>query len=198
MSLPNTLLAQSLNTLAIPYRFGPNTQAYAAVAEFFAEPEWPQYWIDSSAWSESLPQLKTDLSEMNALSEHDWREFFGVEQSLPVPLWASVYLDHEGLLNSESTSNMEAFLTRFGIEVDTGEREPVDHLGIQLMVMASLAQQQRLDVLQAFYREHVAIWVDKYFAACESFHREQELPEVIRAWLLLTQLSLDSLRAQRP
>ncbi|WP_263078195.1 molecular chaperone TorD family protein [Endozoicomonas sp. Mp262] len=106
------------------------------------------------------------LEDFNAL-------FIGPEALKAAP-WASVYLTEEQLVMTEPTLAVRSFYREFGVEINTGEHEPDDHLGLQLAFISHLLnqavnaieQQQPvepwLQAIQLFLTHHVLTWSGRF------------------------------------
>ncbi|MGR5063063.1 TorD/DmsD family molecular chaperone [Photobacterium sp. DNB22_13_2] len=111
------------------------------------------------------PDLKTLADDYQAL-------FIGPDVLKAAP-WASVYLTEEQILFGQPTLAIKAFYAQFGIEIDTGEREPDDHIGLIFTFLAHLTEmalQQDIDedkpspilcALEKFLTEHVLTWAPR-------------------------------------
>ncbi|RJX71938.1 molecular chaperone [Vibrio sinensis] len=82
--------------------------------------------------------LETESSQL----ENDFFQLLQGNGDMPCPPWGSAYLDHENALFGSSTIEYRAFLTELGIACDTGMREPEDHIGLMLMMLAVLLEKQ--------------------------------------------------------
>lgn len=123
-------------------------------------------------WSESaLPELSDEgLKEL----EVDYtRLFIGIGPVLAAP-WESVYFSEERLLFQDSTLDVRSWYRRFDLEAENLNREPDDHIGLEIMFLARLAQIGReavekndpplflraLETQRAFMGEHLLTWVE--------------------------------------
>lgn len=176
--------AQALNILAIFYRYSPNHDYFHSIQQFFSAPDWQEHWPVCNG----LGDLKE--IDLSVLSNQEWLTCFGIEFPLAVPPWGSVFLDHEGVLHGESTQVVEKDLKRLQLTVETGVKEPIDHIGLLLMVMATLASQDRTQEMVVFYQRHVETWVFDYL---EKLQKTVEQTQ-IQAMLILTQVTLESIK----
>lgn len=86
-----------------------------------------------SAWSHSFNE--NSLSELKI--DHT-RMFTGMFK-IPTAPWESVYFSDERLVFQEGTLDVRAWYRRFGLETIEYQREPDDHIGLELLFMAHLA-----------------------------------------------------------
>ncbi|WP_172666193.1 molecular chaperone TorD family protein [Vibrio owensii] len=117
-------------------------------------------------WIEVInePQQYAALRAMNRLTDEQWQQHFGMEQILTAPPWGSVYTDPEQVLYGATTVALQAELDSMGIEFKSEVKEPVDHIGLILMVMANIAQSNDLNTLERFQESHLMPWLEKYLS----------------------------------
>lgn len=183
-------VSHSLNILAIFFRYPPQSSEFQSVADYFAFEDWRSTWLalkPDAAYR--MDTLSTSLARLNCLEARVWQTHFAIEQVLPVPPWTSVYLDHEGVINTNTTLAVEAFLSQHELKVDTDIREPVDHIGILMMIMAYLAEQESYQLMQDFYHLHVKRGIFLYLSAL----KKQPLPAEITGVITLCELTLEHL-----
>ncbi|KEQ14276.1 hypothetical protein GZ77_07635 [Endozoicomonas montiporae] len=104
----------------------------------------------------------------------DYAELFVGPAELKAAPWASVYLTEEQTLCGEPTLAVKQFYRECGVEIDTGTREPEDHLGLMFAFMAErLAKMVETEtdsacldtqraVLKDFLSEHVLTWAPHF------------------------------------
>ena len=132
-------------------------------------PDWPC----CRAWSEShRSSLSTD--DFNELCGDYNRLFVGPHKVLAAP-WESVYFSTDRVLFQVQTLEVRNWYTRFGLQIVNRNREPDDHLGLELEFIAHLARlaleaqasndaeqlAQMLDALRQFMKEHPLRWAPK-------------------------------------
>ena len=115
--------------------------------------------------------LETDLNRLS----HDYSDLFvGPDKLLAAP-WASVYLTEEQINCGQPTQWVKAFYREFGIEIDTGETEPEDHIGLMFAFMAHLTQEALtaaeandqsiepwISGCRAFLENHMLTWAPRF------------------------------------
>ena len=89
------------------------------------------------------------------------RLFVGPEH-LEAPPWGSVYLDAENCLFGPSTSALTDFLAAHGVELQQGINEPCDHIGLEFMAIAQLADQHDARAIRDFMAAHLVPWSGFY------------------------------------
>ncbi|MDO5044627.1 MAG: Tat proofreading chaperone DmsD [Coriobacteriia bacterium] len=106
---------------------------------------------------ELVSNFKASLdTQVEELSQDYRRMFVGPAHKL-VPLWGSVYLDHDGVIFGTSTLELRAWMREKGIAQNVDDRLPEDHLGKMFALMAWLARNKAHD-LQAFLEIHFLPW----------------------------------------
>ena len=73
------------------------------------------------------------------LQEDYLRLFIGVEHVL-APVWESVYFSKDRLIFQEETLQVRQWYARYGAEIEQLHKEPDDHIGLELIFVAHLAQ----------------------------------------------------------
>lgn len=123
---------------------------------------------------------------------HD--EFFSGIGDMPVPPWGSVYLDRECVLFGESTSEYKQFLVQQGFEFETHNNDPLDHVGLMLMTLGALLENQTTDTaspaLEELLSYHLLPWATHYLRQVASMISEPAYAETIA----LTQTLLNDLQ----
>lgn len=85
--------------------------------------------------------------------------FTAPEQGLaPVPPWGSVYQDAENRLDAASTRRYRAFLQTQQLLLHHTAGEPEDHIGLMLLTLAYLLEQEREEAVIELLREHLLPW----------------------------------------
>ncbi len=67
------------------------------------------------------------------------RLFIGLEKVL-APAWESVYFSKDRLIFQEQTLQVRQWYARYGVEIERLHKEPDDHIGLELIFVAHLAQ----------------------------------------------------------
>jgi TorA maturation chaperone TorD len=86
------------------------------------------------------------MSHADGLSEENFAElkmdyirlFIGLD-TLPTAPWESVYFGRERLVFQEQTVQVREWFARFGLQAERLNREPDDHIGLELIFVAHLA-----------------------------------------------------------
>lgn len=87
------------------------------------------------------------------------------------PPYASFWLSERGLLFQEPTRTMSRLLAETAVRPDDGVREPPDHIGLQLNLLAELSERSQdgrpipVDPRE-FARDHILTWLPAFAASC--------------------------------
>ncbi len=109
-------------------------------------------------------------AEFKALKRDQLHLFIGTDHVL-APVWESVFFSEKRFVFQEQTLQVRAWYSRFGLQFEKINREPDDHIGIELVFVAHLAsyalraiaedQNAVDDIIQAqcdFLSEHLLRW----------------------------------------
>ncbi|MEZ9653093.1 molecular chaperone [Vibrio splendidus] len=167
--------AQTLFGLSLVCRFlysalhqAPNAEMLSAIYDDQLVNDWPiEMTHPLLTGGISLLQNKPVLNDLNI----DFAELFIGPNQLKAAPWASVYLNEEQTTFGEQTLAIRSFYSQFGIEIDTGEREPDDHIGLIFSFLAHLCsltadameQDDKSTVcpITRFLEEHVLTWAPR-------------------------------------
>lgn len=122
------------------------------------------------AWSQANADNISDQIFSDLKMDYT-RLFIGLD-TLPTAPWESVYFNRERLVFQEQTLQVRQWYARFGLQVENFNKEPDDHIGLEILFIAHLSSfalqaiekddQAELDVvLQAqrkFLEEHLLCW----------------------------------------
>lgn len=128
---------------------------------------------------EALEANSTELDELSELLslfrhadpealqlEHDYL-FSGVGD-MPAPPWGSVYLDKEQVVFGDSMLEYRHFLKQHGLSFDQSQTEPEDHIGLMLMVLSMMLEQENDEAIRALLQTHLMTWFPLYQTRLES------------------------------
>lgn len=124
---------------------------------------------------------------------------------LEAPPWESVYRSKERLIFGDETLSVRRFYQDFGLAIKNENREPDDHIGLELEFMAFLSKQAAeskrgnknidrfMDASDKFMKEHLQEWVadlcyDLEVKAQKDFFRG--LAKLTKGWVELDGASL--------
>lgn len=172
------------------FRFDPLREAqaiepsYAAIAQLDARAaacEWP--FVEEEAAFRALRLMQEGLAgalepggaaltdrtapvDCAALAGEYRRLFVGPGHKAAAP-WGSVYTDKDGVMFGGSWLALREWMRANGLAVSTGApREPEDHIGLLLDMMAWLAE-ERPELLCDFLRLHLLTWSGHFLELME-------------------------------
>ncbi|KXF82275.1 TorD/DmsD family molecular chaperone [Enterovibrio coralii] len=134
--------------------------------------EWPvEQANDNVSQGLALLKARPDLRNIS----RDYAQLFVGPNTLTAAPWGSVYLTEEQITCGDSTLAIRAFYESHGIAIDTGEREPEDHIGLIFSFITYLtdtaldaqvveaAHNESLEALKVFLTDHVLTWAPRFF-----------------------------------
>jgi TorA maturation chaperone TorD len=122
-------------------------------------------------WSEEQAGGISDQSFLDLKLDYT-RLFIGLD-FLPTAPWESVYFNRERLVFQEQTIQVREWYSQFGLQAEKLNKEPDDHIGLEMLFIAHLAslalqaiekanQESLTGILQAqhdFLAEHPLRWI---------------------------------------
>jgi putative dimethyl sulfoxide reductase chaperone len=142
--------------------------------------------------NDSIDSLLLETKSIQATKVEYNRLFIG-PNTLPAPLWESVYLGREHLLFEEQTLQVRKCYQQHGLHLINENNEPEDHIVIELEFMSYLTQaifeseddantKQLIKEQIDFLNEHLGKWAPKF---CEKLLKSTESALFQGAALLL-------------
>ncbi|MNE61876.1 Tat proofreading chaperone DmsD [compost metagenome] len=130
-----------------------------------SESEWVKEWPygDAEQLQTAAALIATGIEDKQeeSLAEAYQRLFVGPD-TLPAPLWGSVYLDKENVLFGNSTLRLRRWLRSNGIDAQHDRNEPEDHIGTLLMMVAWLAEERQGGLVEQLLTKHLLPWAPRY------------------------------------
>lgn len=154
-------------TLGPLFLYDPADEAVAPVYEAIGEldaaeaaVEWP---LAAPAEAQEALRLMEDGLRGGVDDELIWeyRRLFAGPAAKAAPPWGSVYTDRECVIFGEATLELRRWLREAGIEVPGTGKEPEDHIGLMLVLMAWLAR-QRPELLDEYLAQHLLTWAPHF------------------------------------
>lgn len=147
-------------------------------AEMLAD--WPMPDGDRTAEGIALlEQSRAENETVEAIAEDQFLLIRGPGKAKAVP-WESVYLSREGLVFDAETLQVREFYRRFGLQAPKLNREPDDHISLELEFCATLLVKaldaaeagndpsSYLDAHSEFLRDHLNRWAPEFFSRVEA------------------------------
>ena len=171
---------------------GPSYDAIAQLNAQAAAADWPFAENADAFKALCLMQegLEDDLDE-NAIAWEYGRLFVGPGHKAAPP-WGSVYTDKDCVMFGASWVALREWMRANGLTVAEGEsREPEDHIGLMLELMAWLAD-ERPELVGDFLQLHLLPWAGHFL----DIMREQSQHPFFEGLAMLTKASLDGMQAE--
>lgn len=153
-----------------------------------AAAEWPFADPDEAAHALSLIQ-RAPVADADDSLLWEYRRLFAGPAVKAAPPWGSVYTDRECVVFGESTLALRQWLREAGITAPRAGKEPEDHIGLMLLLMAWIAR-TRPELLDGYLSEHLLTWAPHFL---EIVQREAEHP-FFKGIALLAASSLEGLQ----
>ncbi|MDO4890650.1 MAG: Tat proofreading chaperone DmsD [Coriobacteriaceae bacterium] len=171
---------------------GPSYDAIMQLNAQEAAKDWP--FADEKAVFRALclmqEGLEDDLDEEAIIWEY--RRLFVGPAHKAAPPWGSVYTDKDGVMFGGSWVALREWMRENGLAVAEGEsREPEDHIGLMLEMMAWLAQ-ERPELVGPFLQLHLLPWAGHFLARVEEVSQHPFFEGLAR----LTAASLSGIQAE--
>ncbi|CAI0738658.1 Tat proofreading chaperone DmsD [Serratia proteamaculans] len=136
-------------------------QLLATLSESEWVKEWPYGDAEQLQTAAALIATGIEDEQEESLAEAYQRLFVGPD-TLPAPLWGSVYLDKENVLFGNSTLRLRRWLRSNGIDAQHDRNEPEDHIGTLLMMVAWLAEERQGGLVEQLLTKHLLPWAPRY------------------------------------
>lgn len=135
----------------------PAIEVFAALDVDAAAEEWPFVEADDAR---SALALMKEGAQAGAQSDEvvwEYRRLFVGPAPKPAPPWGSVYTDRECVVFGGTCLELRQWMREVGIERLGDEKDPEDHIGLMLLLIAWIAE-HRPEVLEDCLRLHVLPW----------------------------------------
>lgn len=168
----------------------PAIEAFAALDVDAAAEEWP--FVEPEAARGALALIKKGAQAGVRSDEVVWeyRRLFVGPAPKPAPPWGSVYTDRECVVFGGTCLELRQWMREVGIERLGEEKDPEDHIGLVLLLVAWVAE-HRPEALRDCLRLHVLPWSSHLLEELEDA-AEQPLYEGLAR---LARLSLEGMQA---
>lgn len=126
--------------------------------------------------------------------EDAYQQLFVGPGALAAPPWGSVYLDPEQVVFGESHQILKHFLQQeVGVSLVSDQREPLDHIGLLLLLLSQLAQEDREAQVDRLLGEFILPWSGRYLEQLE-----EHAPHLFyRTLARLSSVTLDQWQTER-
>lgn len=147
---------------------------------------------NGAAETDAPAEASADCFAANDALTWEYRRLFVGPAAKAAPPWGSVYTDREQVAFGASTLELRAWMRSHGVARLGGERDPEDHIGLMLALMAWLAQDQPAD-LDEFLRLHLLPWAGHFLDLMAAAAEHPFYEGLAR----LTHATLDGIQAAR-
>lgn len=186
------------NTLGPLFYYDPSDDAiaptYSAIAAMDVEAagaEWP--FADGRIAADALALMSAGCAEgVDDGLVWEYRRLFVGPQAKAAPPWGSVYTDRECVVFGEATLELRQWMRESGIRNLGQEKEPEDHIGLLLMLMAWISE-NKPELLDDFLGNHVLTWSTHFLDLVES----QTEHSFFTGLAQITRESLEGIQAAR-
>ena len=162
-----TIYAGLCNIYSALYYAKPTEEFVGLLRKQIVADEWPVY---SNRQQDCLSKLKVSFSQetVEDLNVDFFNLFLGGGQYRAYP-WSSIYTQNEKLLYGDSAVAFAHFCKSNNIKVETGIKEPQDHIGIIFFVLGQLldraAETGNTQAINTLLEGHLLPWFDKFIDA---------------------------------
>lgn len=199
-------LAAAFLTLGRLHLDAPDEDTLAQLRQLYTQ--WPLASSDSAHTSAGLREWADSFGagESTDLLRADINALYGRTATALVAPFESVHRGKDGLVFDEETLQVRAAYRQLDLQAPYLHKEPDDHVGLEFDFVAqglartlsaldvgALTDARRyLDVVERFYREHLALWAPQMLSAA----REHAATAFYRGVAALSLGALDELGAQ--
>lgn len=135
----------------------PAIKAFAALDVDAAAEEWPFVEADDARGALALMKEGAQAGAQSDEVVWEYRRLFVGPAPKPAPPWGSVYTDRECVVFGGTCLELRQWMREVGIERLGDEKDPEDHIGLMLLLVAWIAE-HRPEVLEDCLRLHVLPW----------------------------------------
>lgn len=119
----------------------------------------------------------------------EFRRLFVGPGALAAPPWGSTYTDRDGVVFGDSHTRLMEFMRARGIIRLVDEHTPVDHIGLELRLMAWIAR-NRPEVLREFLGKHLFTWSSHFLGELQ----QRSTSALYQGLALLTRSTLEGVQ----
>ncbi len=117
------------------------------------------------------------FSDRDALqAEH--QRLFSMQETMPAPPWSSMYLDKESILFGQANKDYCEFVEHCGLGLREAASDPEDHIGLMLIVLGMLIDDEQEQHVKEMIGEYLATWSNFYFARLKAESQESAYAEL--------------------
>ncbi|WP_226570219.1 Tat proofreading chaperone DmsD [Mangrovibacter yixingensis] len=187
-------IALTGRALGALFYFPPQAQQSRQLVDAFLSGGWLQDWpwMDDKLKNIAV-KMQSSAAQGMQLNE-TWQRLFIGPDTLPSPPWGSVWLDKENVLFGDSLLALRSWMQHLGIQYETNQNEPEDHIGTLLMLAAWLAENGQEQATNELLAWHILPWAPRFLNVLA----ESEPGDFYSALCQLTQITLQHWQAESP
>lgn len=91
-------------------------------------------------------------------------QHFVIQENMVAPPWSSMYLDKESVLFGPASKSYCEFVEHCGLGLRENASDPEDHIGLMLIVLGMLIEDEQEQHVKEMVGEYLATWSNFYFA----------------------------------
>ncbi|WP_353614149.1 Tat proofreading chaperone DmsD [Mangrovibacter phragmitis] len=187
-------IALTGRALGALFYFSPQAPQTHSLVDAFTSGSWLQDWPWADDRLNSIAQrMRLAAPHLRKLDE-TWQRLFIGPDALPAPPWGSVWLDKENVLFGDSLLALRSWMQQLGIQHETNQNEPEDHIGTLLMLAAWLAENGQEQATNELLAWHILPWAPRFLNVLG----ESEPGDFYSALSQLTQVTLHQWQAGSP
>lgn len=119
------------------------------------------------------------LKQQTLQSEHE--KLFSMQENMPVPPWSSMYLDKESILFGKANTDYCEFIEHCGLGLRDGADDPEDHIGLMLIILGMLIEDEQDQHAKEMLGEYLATWSGFYFNGLKTLFPNSVYTELAHA-----------------
>jgi TorA maturation chaperone TorD len=135
----------------------PAIEAFARLDVSAAAEEWPFVEAEEAHVALSLMKQGAQAGAQSDEVVWEYRRLFVGPAPKPAPPWGSVYTDRECVVFGATCLELRQWMREVGIKRLGEERDPEDHIGLMLLLLAWIAE-HRPELLEDYLRLHLLPW----------------------------------------
>lgn len=113
-----------------------------------------------------------------ATLQAEYERLFTIQKVMPAPPWSSMYLDKESVLFGKSNKEYSEFVEHCGLSLREGATDPEDHIGLMLIILGMLIEDQQDQHVKEMIGEYLGTWSNFYFSCLKAVAEESVYSEL--------------------
>lgn len=154
--------AAAFNLLGMCYLFPPDDDTNKTAMRFFKTGDFATQWpckINSQLCERIIKVASTDMRELKKQWQH---LFIEINNVVPVLPSNTLYLKLDDIPQSELNCRLSEYLKCERLKLNRHFPESIDHIGLVLFQVATLASKKREDAVNKLLTHHLNTWLPHY------------------------------------